>query len=84
MMRRLSIGRAVFAVLRSSPGELHTILSLVNVTPIEQHLEISLQEHVSEVGAWTDLVSGGRHQTRDRLLCLTLQPYDVAWMKADV
>jgi sucrose phosphorylase len=80
----LDLGPSVFAVLRSSPDGLHSILSVVNITQEEQYLEIPLPVQVSEIRLWTNLISNSTHQTRERSLSLSLRPYEVVWMKADV
>ncbi len=71
----------VFTVLRTSPqGDQH-ILALTNVSNQVCHMEVPLTALGSEQTHWFDLVSGMEWMADKDTLFLTLQPYDVVWLK---
>jgi sucrose phosphorylase len=78
----LMVAPAVFSVLRISPDEKERILTLTNITNKLCDVKI----HVSELGTedenWYDLISGKKYKAGNQSLDLTLEPYDVVWLKA--
>lgn len=77
----LMISSDVFSVLRTSPeGDQH-ILTMTNVTSWVTTLEISLSEIGIQETRWYDLVSEQEWKAEEKKLSITLQPYDVIWLK---
>jgi sucrose phosphorylase len=71
----------LFAVWRVSPeGEQH-VLAVTNVTGRPSGLEIPLEELGIEEEHWHDLLGEKRWKTAEGVLNVTLQPYDVLWLK---
>jgi sucrose phosphorylase len=71
----------VFTILRVSPeGDQH-ILTMTNVTSKVSNIEILLSELGIEEGRWYDLVSEKEWTAENKKLSVTLQPYDVIWLK---
>ena len=72
---------AVFTVLRTSPeGDQH-VLAMTNVTNNECTIEILLSELSLEETRWYDLVNEKEWESENSTLSITLQPYDVMWLK---
>ncbi|HHO49061.1 MAG TPA: sugar phosphorylase [Desulfobacteraceae bacterium] len=80
----LHLSPQVFAVLRRSPEEDEKILTLTNVTGRESKLSISLQDLDSEEARWKDLLSDGLVEAGQGVLRITLEPYGVIWLTADL
>jgi sucrose phosphorylase len=77
----LHVSTAVFAVLRISPEGDQRLLTLVNVTPHQQKVEIPMDDLLEGLETWHDLVSGLDVMVSDSKLALSLMPYDVAWLE---
>jgi sucrose phosphorylase len=72
---------SVFTVLRTSPeGDQH-VLTMTNVTNNECTIEILLSELSLEENRWYDLVNEKEWNAEKSTLSITLQPYDVMWLK---
>jgi sucrose phosphorylase len=79
--RVLMTSPAVFTVLRTSPeGDQH-VLAMTNVTNNECTIEILLSELSLEETRWYDLVNEKEWESENSTLSITLQPYDVMWLK---
>jgi len=79
--RVLMISPNIFIVLRTSPeGDQH-ILAMTNVTSRECSVEIPLLELKIGETRWYDLLSEKEWRTKNKRLSITLQPYDVVWLK---
>jgi sucrose phosphorylase len=72
----------VFTVLRTSPEGDERILTMTNVTPRETQIEIPLSECGTEETRWQDLLREKEWTCEDGKLKVTLEPYDVMWLKA--
>ncbi len=80
--RVLMLSPQVFSVLRTSPEQEESILTLTNVTGRACPLEVSLAEIGVDATCWLDLVGEREFQAESGRLLLTLEPYDVVWLKA--
>jgi sucrose phosphorylase len=79
--RVLMISPDIFTVLRTSPeGDQH-VLTMVNVTSRTCSMEIPLSELIVEETRWYDLINKKEWKTEKKKLSITLQPYDVMWLK---
>ena len=78
----LTISPAVFSVLRISPDGNERILTLTNVTGKICDLEIKTSRLGTEENKWYDLINRKEYVPETHELALTLQPYDVVWLKA--
>jgi sucrose phosphorylase len=78
----LVISPSVFSVLRISPDDHETILTLTNVTGKICDLKINASQLGTGGNRWYDLIDGKEHASDTQELALTLQPYDVVWLKA--
>jgi sucrose phosphorylase len=77
----LMVSPSVFTVLRISPeGDQH-VLTMTNVTGRECTVEIPCSEMGVQEKHWHDLLNGGEYILIDQQLCITLQPYEVVWLK---
>ncbi len=72
---------SIFTVLRTSPERNQHILTLINVTDKECHIEISLSEINSSESQWFDLLGKKALVAKDQKLHITLFPYDVIWLQ---
>jgi len=79
--RVLMTSPAVFTVLRTSPEEDQHLLTMTNVTNRECTIEIPLSELTLEETRWYDLVCEKEWRAENSTLSITLQPYDVMWLK---
>jgi sucrose phosphorylase len=79
--RVLMISPDIFTVLRTSPeGDQH-VLTMANVTGRTCSMEIPLSELIIEETRWYDLINKKEWKTEKKRLSITLQPYDVMWLK---
>ncbi len=78
----LMISPSVFSVLRISPDGEERILCLTNVTDKVCDLKINVSELGNEYERWYSLINEIEHVLENTVLALTLQPYDVVWLKA--
>ena len=79
--RVLMISPEVFTVLRTSPeGDQH-VLAMTNVAHRACSIEIPLSELTVEETRWCDIVSESHWRATNKKLSITLQPYDVVWLK---
>jgi sucrose phosphorylase len=77
----LMISPNIFIVLRTSPkGDQH-ILAMTNVTNKTCTIEIPFSELIVEETRWYDLINKKEWKTEKKKLSITLQPYDVMWLK---
>ena len=77
----LMISPAVFTVFRTSPeGDQH-ILAMTNATSRTCNMEIPLSDLIVEETRWYDLINKKEWKTEKKKLSITLQPYDVMWLK---
>jgi sucrose phosphorylase len=79
--RVLMISPQVFTVLRSSPEGDEHILAMTNVANRTCDVEISLTDIGLEVARWHDLINDREVRPESGKLSLTLEPYDVVWLK---
>ena len=79
--RVLMISPNIFIVLRTSPEGDHHILAMTNVTNKTSTIEIPLSELTVKETRWNDLLSGKEWRAEDKQFSITLQPYDVVWLK---
>jgi sucrose phosphorylase len=71
----------IFTVLRISPeGDQH-ILTLTNVTSKICNIDIPLVKLDTTEKQWYDLISGKKWLVENQKLYVTMQPYDVIWLK---
>ncbi len=71
----------VFAVLRTSPEGDERILTMTNVTPRESRVEIPLSELNVQETRWHDLIGEKEWIVENERLSVTLEPYEVVWLK---
>jgi sucrose phosphorylase len=82
--RVIAAGNAVFALLRIAPEADDCVLALTNVSDSPQEVVLGENELGDRCGArWKDLLSDRRLRTRDRRLCVSLEPYRVCWLVPD-
>ena len=77
----LMISPDVFTVLRVSPESDQHILTMTNVTSRICTIEIPLSELSVQETRWHDLLSEKEWKAEGKELSITLQPYDVIWLK---
>jgi glycosidase len=76
-----SIGRKVFALLRTSPQSDSRVLSLINVSGSPQRVHVSPDDLGLPPGTWHDLLSGEVLQVAPSGSLVSLPPYAVLWLK---
>jgi len=79
--RVLELSPDVFAVLRCSPEENEHILAVTNVTGRTAHLHVSLDAIGIQERGWRDLVSETGWEAHGDTLEITMEPYEVMWLK---
>ena len=72
----------VFTVLRTSPEGDERILTMTNVTPRQTRVEIPVSESGVRETHWLDLINEKEWMADGGKLKVTLEPYDVIWLKA--
>ena len=72
----------VFTVLRTSPEGDEHILTMTNVSNKSLDLEILLSEIGVQARQWFDLLNQREYEAASGKLSVTLEPYDVVWVKA--
>ena len=77
----LNLSPSIFALLRTTRDGGEHILALVNVTPKQMLLEISLADLGLEAELWRDLVSNKEFIAKSGALALDLDSYQVAWLR---
>jgi glycosidase len=75
-----SLSPAVFAVMRTSPEGEQFVVTLTNVSKSRCMVQIPLREVGGLEGRWRDLLSEKEFKTKQDILSITLQPYDVLWL----
>ena len=80
----LMLAPEVFAVLRTSPEGDQPILALTNVTNGHAEMKIPLHEMGLDFESWIDLLTGKTWATEGTTLQLSLDPYEVLWLKPGV
>jgi len=79
--RILMLSPKVFAVFRVSPeGDQH-ILAVIGVSGQTVEIQISLKKLGVDQVQWKDLLSGWEWTAERDILCLTIEPYGVVWLK---
>ena len=78
----ITVSPDVFTVLRASPEGDERILAMTNVTPRQARVEIPVSESGARETRWLDLLSEKEWMAEEGKLKLTLEPYDVIWLKA--
>jgi sucrose phosphorylase len=71
---------SVISAILESPNGKERILGAVNVSAKKQKLEISSQ--VASTKSLHDIISGIKYTTKDRPLTISLEPYQVVWLKS--
>ncbi len=79
--RVLHVSPSIFSVLRTATHNQETILSLINVTHKTFHLKLNVETHNLNGKSWHDLIEDETYQVRNRMLNLTLSPYQILWLK---
>ena len=80
-LRVLMVSSDVFTVFRISPEGDEHILTMTNVTDRVCTVEIPLSELNIEQTRWYDLVGEKEWIVENERLSVSLQPYDVVWLK---
>jgi sucrose phosphorylase len=78
--RILRLSPAVFAVMRTSPEGEQFVVTLTNVRKSRHVVKIPLREVGGHAGPWRDLLSERVFKTKQDILSIPLQPYDVVWL----
>ncbi len=78
----LAFSPDIFSVLRISPKGNEHILTLINVTNKACYIEVPVSELGTQETHWYDLVGKkGKIANNHQKLEITMQPYDVIWLK---
>jgi len=77
----LMVSPDVFTILRTSTEGDERILTMTNVTPRPTQVEIPLSECGTQETHWFDLIGEKESIAEEGKLKVTLEPYDVVWLK---
>jgi sucrose phosphorylase len=77
----LMVSPHVFTVLRTSPEGDEHVLTITNVTGSPTQIEIQLSDLNIQVMHWYDLLRDKVWIAEDNKISVTLEPYDVIWLK---
>ncbi len=80
-LRVLMVSPDVFTALRASPEGDEPILTMTNVTDRTCIVEIPLSELNVEQTRWHDLIGAKEWIVENEKLSVSLEPYDVVWLK---
>jgi len=79
----LPLGVHLFALLRASPDQKETVISLTSVIPDTQQVTIDLSMFAESPSvSWQDLLSGVIYNARGGQLTLSLPGYETIWLAA--
>ena len=79
--RVLTLHDSVFALVRIAPGREETVLCLANVSAKTLDIRLTPGEwELPSERVWTDLIGGTRHMTQDKLLSISVAPYQALWL----
>jgi sucrose phosphorylase len=79
--RVLMLSPDVFTVLRTSPEGDQRLLTMTNITGRVSNIDVPLSELGVAETDWHDLVGDTERTAEDGKLSITLQPYDIMWLK---
>ncbi len=77
----LAVNPETFTVLRTSRDRKEQILTLTNVTAQPRVWELDLARYGLKGTRWYDLLGKGNYRAANGKLRLTLQPYQIVWLK---
>lgn len=76
----LDVDPAIFAILRTSPDQLHHLLALTNVSAEVREFTVDIAKLGLADVEWYGLVSGRGWTAQSGVLSIVMQPYDVFWL----
>ncbi|HGY57219.1 MAG TPA: sugar phosphorylase [Caldithrix abyssi] len=79
--RVLHISPGVFAVLRTSVDRTEQILALISIRNQKQKVTFNCKTFAVKGGVWLDLLSQQKYHCTDFYMSLTLEPYQIVWLK---
>jgi sucrose phosphorylase len=71
----------VYALVRTDKDTDEKVVTLVNVSNEEQEIKLSAEKYELNAQTFTDLLSNKDVEIIDEVLSVTLQPYEVMWLK---
>ncbi|MCM3619945.1 alpha-amylase family glycosyl hydrolase [Sutcliffiella horikoshii] len=71
----------VYALVRTDKETGEKVVTLVNVSNEEQSIKLSADKYELNAQTYTDLFSKNEIEITDEALSVTLQPYEVMWLK---
>ncbi|WP_339149297.1 MULTISPECIES: alpha-amylase family glycosyl hydrolase [unclassified Sutcliffiella] len=71
----------VYALVRTNKDSAGKVVTLVNVSNEEQEIKLSADKYELNAQTYTDLFSKKEVEITDEALSVTLQPYEVMWLK---
>jgi len=79
--RVIDLNPAFFTLLRTTEDGSEQILSIINVTAKKRKVTINLHKLDIKPAHWHDLIEKTNHDAVEGKLHLTVQPYQVIWLK---
>ncbi len=77
----LNLSDKVFSVLRTSADGQEIIMAIINITNDPESLSIDLRMHGLKGQQWTDVLTNKTYKANGNKLSLSLDPYDILWLK---
>jgi glycosidase len=77
----LMLSAQVFTVLRTAPEGDEHVLTMTNVVNKKLDLEIPLSQLGVKITKWVDLINKREYEAASGKLSVSLEPYDVVWLK---
>jgi len=81
--RVLAVSPYIFSLLRIGPEGNERIVTLTNVTNKICNVDVPLSELGTDGLKWCDLISRKKYAVGDNKLGVSLQPFDVIWLKPE-
>ena len=77
----LALDEAVFSVVRTAVDKKEALLAVINIKNDTVNLQIPYQKIGFKALKWEDILSGKKIEGGEEFIHLTLEPYDIFWLK---
>ena len=77
----IQISDSIFCVKRTSMDKKSKVIAYVNVANQTQNFRLDLNNENINGSNWIDIISGKKYKSEKHILELSLEPYDIGWIK---
>ena len=79
----INVSDSIFSLLRTSVDKTEHVLVIINVTDELQQFRLDMSRFDIHESSWTDILSEKKFNFQNGEVSLTLEAYDVLWLKND-